>query len=158
MEEFSVVIMKRFRSNWFKKTKRRHVTYNTRQSVLMRYCVFLALKTQLLFTCQMFAGKPVQSNIYEFYNSLLSHIHALISYLHVHVYRFFQPLGSNHLSYSNCLSLMCVRWDRFLCRHIHLFCPFLVKVVCYLNDIMRSGYACSQILLYGYKCIHFMLL
>jgi hypothetical protein len=36
MEEFSVVIMKRFRSNWFKKTKRRHVTYNTRQSVLRR--------------------------------------------------------------------------------------------------------------------------
>ena len=32
MEEFSVVIMKRFRSNWFKKTKGRHVTYNTRQS------------------------------------------------------------------------------------------------------------------------------
>jgi len=37
----------------------------------------------------MFAGKPVQSNIYEFYNPLLSHIHALISYLHVHVYCFF---------------------------------------------------------------------
>jgi hypothetical protein len=36
MEEFSVVIMKRFRSNWFEKTKRRHVTYNTRQSVLRR--------------------------------------------------------------------------------------------------------------------------
>jgi hypothetical protein len=34
MEEFSVVIMKRFRSNCFKKTKGRHVTYNTRQSVL----------------------------------------------------------------------------------------------------------------------------
>ena len=30
MEEFSVAIMKRFRSNWFKKT------YNTRQSVLRR--------------------------------------------------------------------------------------------------------------------------
>ena len=28
MEEFSVVIMKRFRSNWFKKTKGRHVTDN----------------------------------------------------------------------------------------------------------------------------------
>jgi hypothetical protein len=28
MEEFYVVIMKRFRSNWFKKTKGRHVTYN----------------------------------------------------------------------------------------------------------------------------------
>jgi hypothetical protein len=27
MEEFSVVIMKRFRSNWFEKTKRHHVTY-----------------------------------------------------------------------------------------------------------------------------------
>jgi hypothetical protein len=36
MEEFSVVIMKRFRSNWFKKRKGRHVTYNTRQSVLGR--------------------------------------------------------------------------------------------------------------------------
>jgi hypothetical protein len=36
MEEFSVVIMKRLRSNWFKKTKGRHVTYNTRQSVLRR--------------------------------------------------------------------------------------------------------------------------
>ena len=35
-EEFSVVIMKRFRSNWFKKTKGRHVTYHTRQSVLRR--------------------------------------------------------------------------------------------------------------------------
>jgi hypothetical protein len=32
MEEFSVVIMKRFRSNWFEKTKGRHITYNTRQS------------------------------------------------------------------------------------------------------------------------------
>jgi hypothetical protein len=36
MEEFSVVIMKRFRSNWFEKTKARHVTYNNRQSVLRR--------------------------------------------------------------------------------------------------------------------------
>ena len=34
MEEFSVVFMKRFRSNWFEKTKGRHVvTYNTRQSM-----------------------------------------------------------------------------------------------------------------------------
>ena len=31
MEEFSVVIIKRFRSNRFEKTKGRHVTYNTRQ-------------------------------------------------------------------------------------------------------------------------------
>jgi hypothetical protein len=30
MEAFSVVIMKRFRSNWFKNTKGRHVTYNTK--------------------------------------------------------------------------------------------------------------------------------
>ena len=30
MEEFSVAIMKRFRPNWFEKTKGRHVTYNTR--------------------------------------------------------------------------------------------------------------------------------
>ena len=34
MDAFAVVIMKRFRSNWFKKTKGRHVTYNTRQYVL----------------------------------------------------------------------------------------------------------------------------
>ena len=40
MEEFSVVIMKRFRSNWFKKTKGRHVTYNTRQSVLRRKRIY----------------------------------------------------------------------------------------------------------------------
>ena len=36
MEEFSIAIMKRFRSNWFEKTEGRHVTYNTRQSVLRR--------------------------------------------------------------------------------------------------------------------------
>jgi hypothetical protein len=36
MEAFSVVIMKRFRSNWFKNTKGRHVTYNTKQSVLVK--------------------------------------------------------------------------------------------------------------------------
>jgi hypothetical protein len=40
MEEFSVVIMKRFRSNWFEKTKRCHVTYNTRQSVLRRKRIY----------------------------------------------------------------------------------------------------------------------
>ena len=40
MEEFSVVIMKRFRSNWFEKTKGRHVTYNTRQSVLRRKRIY----------------------------------------------------------------------------------------------------------------------
>jgi hypothetical protein len=39
MEEFSV-IMKRFRSNWFEKTKGRHVTYNTRQSVLRRKRIY----------------------------------------------------------------------------------------------------------------------
>ena len=47
MEELSVVIMKRFRSNWFKKTKGRHVTYNTRQSVLRRkriYALFVKYK------------------------------------------------------------------------------------------------------------------
>jgi hypothetical protein len=32
MKEFSAVIMKSFRLNWFEKTKGRHVTYNTRQS------------------------------------------------------------------------------------------------------------------------------
>ena len=40
MEEFSVVIMKRFRPNWFEKTKGRHVTYNTRQSVLRRKRIY----------------------------------------------------------------------------------------------------------------------
>jgi hypothetical protein len=40
MEKFSVVIMKRFRSNWFEKTKGRHVTYNTRQSVLRRKRIY----------------------------------------------------------------------------------------------------------------------
>jgi hypothetical protein len=40
MEAFSVVIMKRFRSNWFKKTKGRHVTYNNRQSVLRRKRIY----------------------------------------------------------------------------------------------------------------------
>ena len=52
MEEFSVVIMKRFRSNWFKKTKGRHVTYNTRQSVLRRkriYASFVKSKIPKIF-------------------------------------------------------------------------------------------------------------
>ena len=40
MEEFSVVIMKRFRSNWFEKTKGRHVTYDIRQSVLRRKRIY----------------------------------------------------------------------------------------------------------------------
>jgi hypothetical protein len=40
MEEFCVVIMKRFRSNWFKKTKGPHVTYTTRQSVLRRKRIY----------------------------------------------------------------------------------------------------------------------
>ena len=43
MEEFSVVIMKRFRSNWFEKTNGRHVTYNTRQSVLRRKRIYASL-------------------------------------------------------------------------------------------------------------------
>jgi hypothetical protein len=45
MEEFSVVIMKRFRSNWFKKTKGRHVTYNTRQSVLRRKRIYASCES-----------------------------------------------------------------------------------------------------------------
>jgi hypothetical protein len=48
----SVVIMKRFRSNWFKKTKGRHVTYNTRQSVLRRkriYASFVKPKIPNIF-------------------------------------------------------------------------------------------------------------
>jgi hypothetical protein len=46
MEEFSVAIMKRFRSNWFEKTKGRHVTYNTRRSVHRR-------KKDLRLLCQV---------------------------------------------------------------------------------------------------------
>jgi hypothetical protein len=52
MEEFSVVIMKRFRSNWFEKTKGRHVTYNTRQYVLRRkrfYASFVKSKIPKFF-------------------------------------------------------------------------------------------------------------
>ena len=52
MEEFSVVIMKGFRSNWFEKTKGRHVTYNTRQSVLRRkriYASFVKSKIPKIF-------------------------------------------------------------------------------------------------------------
>jgi hypothetical protein len=52
MEEFSAVIMKRFSSNWFKKTKGRHVTYNTRQSVLRRkriFASFVKTKTPKIF-------------------------------------------------------------------------------------------------------------
>jgi hypothetical protein len=53
MEEFSVVIMNRFQSNWFEKTKGRHVTYNTRQSVLRRkriYASFVKSKIPKIFT------------------------------------------------------------------------------------------------------------
>jgi hypothetical protein len=52
MEEFSVVIRKRFRSNWSKKTKGRHVTYNARQSVLRRkriYASFVKSKIPKIF-------------------------------------------------------------------------------------------------------------
>jgi hypothetical protein len=49
MEEFSVVIMKRLRSNWFEKTKGRHVTYNTRQSVLRIYASFVKSKIPKIF-------------------------------------------------------------------------------------------------------------
>jgi hypothetical protein len=44
MEEFSVVIMKRFRSNWLEKTKGHHVTYNTRQFVLRRKRIYASLR------------------------------------------------------------------------------------------------------------------
>jgi hypothetical protein len=44
MEEFSVVIMKRFKSNWFEKTKGRHVTYNTRQYVLRRKRIYASFE------------------------------------------------------------------------------------------------------------------
>jgi hypothetical protein len=52
MEEFSVVFMKRFTSNSIKKTKGRHVTYNTRQSVLRRkriYASFVKSKIPKIF-------------------------------------------------------------------------------------------------------------
>ena len=52
MEEFSVVIMKRFSLNWFEKKKGRHVTYNTRQSVLRRkriYASFVKSKIPKIF-------------------------------------------------------------------------------------------------------------
>jgi hypothetical protein len=52
MEEFAVVIMKSFRLNWFEKTKGRHVTYNTRQSVLRRkriYASFAKSKIPKIF-------------------------------------------------------------------------------------------------------------
>jgi hypothetical protein len=52
MKEFSVVIMKRFISNWFEKTKGRLVTYNTRQSVLRRkriYASFVKSKIPKIF-------------------------------------------------------------------------------------------------------------
>jgi hypothetical protein len=45
MEEFPVVIMKRFRSNWFEKTKGRHVTYNTRQYVLRTKRIYASLSS-----------------------------------------------------------------------------------------------------------------
>jgi hypothetical protein len=61
MEEFSVVIMKRFRLNWFKKTKGRHVTYNTRLSVLRRkriYASFVKSKIQqLIFLTHVYNSK-----------------------------------------------------------------------------------------------------
>jgi hypothetical protein len=53
MEDFSVVIMKRFKSNWFEKTKGRHVTYNTKQSVLRRkriYASFVKSKIPKILT------------------------------------------------------------------------------------------------------------
>ena len=52
LEEFSVIIIKRLRSNWFKKTKGRHVTYNTRQSVLRKkriYATFVKSKIPKIF-------------------------------------------------------------------------------------------------------------
>jgi hypothetical protein len=52
MEEFPVVIMKRFRSNWFEKKKGGHVTYNTRQYVLRRkriYACFVKSKIPNIF-------------------------------------------------------------------------------------------------------------
>jgi hypothetical protein len=48
----SVVIMKKFRWNWFEKTKGRHVTYNTRQSVIGRkriYASFVKSKIPKIF-------------------------------------------------------------------------------------------------------------
>ena len=62
MEEFSVIIMKRFRSNWLEKTKGRHVTYNTRQSVLRRkriYASFVKSKIPKIF-------EVVKIRLYEY--------------------------------------------------------------------------------------------
>ena len=61
MEEFSAVIMKRFRSNWFEKTKRRYVTYNTRQSVLRRKMIYASFV------------KSKIPNIFEVVNSCLAY-------------------------------------------------------------------------------------
>jgi hypothetical protein len=52
LEAFSVIIMKRLISNWFKKTKGRHVTYTTKQSVLRRkriYASFVKSKIPKIF-------------------------------------------------------------------------------------------------------------
>ena len=43
MDEFVVVIIKRFRSNRFEKTKRRHVTHNASQSVLRRKRIYASI-------------------------------------------------------------------------------------------------------------------
>jgi hypothetical protein len=62
MEEFSVVIMKRFRSNWLEKTKGRHVTYNTRQSVLRRktvYTSFVKKKFHHISKINLFPLSPI---------------------------------------------------------------------------------------------------
>jgi hypothetical protein len=48
MDEFSVVIMKSFRSSWLEKTKGRHVTYNTRQSVLRRKRIYNSIGRKIL--------------------------------------------------------------------------------------------------------------
>ena len=64
----SVVIMKRFRSNWFEKTKRHHVTYNTRQSVLRRKRIYASFAILLLFLNKKYG--PLTFDLYAIVLSL----------------------------------------------------------------------------------------
>jgi hypothetical protein len=61
MEEFSVVIMTWFRPNWFEKTKGRHVTYNTRQSVLKRKRIY-ATDRELFWIKELGTAMPYGCN------------------------------------------------------------------------------------------------
>jgi hypothetical protein len=66
MEEFSVVIMKRFRSNWFEKTKGGHVTYNTRQSVVRRNRIYASfVKSKILTSATFLIEKRSQKKFHH---------------------------------------------------------------------------------------------